>query len=181
MAGQNTWNWVAHHVKFPNFFFQHLLNPVEDRFLRWHDAVEIVHVHDGSDLGVECAREKLVEFLQFCQIVRKSIFDAKLLKQIFNPTPRGLSHKLTGFRRELLGSTRSFWMSNRHLFRHLFSVVGIGIVFERGIRYARHVGLGVFRNTQTLYSQENKRALRRNDELTRGTQNWKRNAVLCCN
>lgn len=108
MAAQNTWNWVAHHVKFANFFFQHLLNPVEDRFLRRHDAVEIVHVHDGGDLGVECAREQLLEFLQFCQIVRKSRFDAKLLKQIFNPTPRVLSPKRTGFRSELLGSTRSF-------------------------------------------------------------------------
>jgi hypothetical protein len=54
-------------------------------------------------------------------------------------------------------------MSNRHLFRYLFrnlfSVVGV--VFERGIRYARHVGLGssethehyILRKTNALYDE----------------------------
>lgn len=72
MAAQTTWNWVAHHVKVEDFFFQHLLDPVEDRFLRRQDAVEIVHVHDSSDLYVECARQ-LRRFLQFCQVGKKKV------------------------------------------------------------------------------------------------------------
>jgi hypothetical protein len=55
-------------------------------------------------------------------------------------------------------------MSNRHLFRYLFrnlfSVVGV--VFEGGIRYARHVGLAecsethkhyILRKTNALYDE----------------------------
>jgi hypothetical protein len=34
MAAQNTWKGIVHDVEFGDFFFQHLLNPVEDRFLR---------------------------------------------------------------------------------------------------------------------------------------------------
>lgn len=118
MAAQTTWNRFPHHVEFANFFFQQLLNPVEDRLFRWHDAVEIVHVHDSSDLGVECPRVQLRRFVQFCKIGRKSIFNAKFLQQTCNSIPRRLSQKLTVCRGELLGWARSFWMSDRHLLRY---------------------------------------------------------------
>ena len=153
MAALSTWMGIAHDVEFGDFLFKHLLNLVEDRFFRWNDAVEVVHVHDGSDLGVECARIQLRRFLQFCQIGRKSRFNGKILQHTGNPIPRRSFPKLTRFRWKLLGSRRSFWMSDRHL----FSVVGI--VFERGIRYSRHIRIAVFRNTETRCFTT-KRALR---------------------